>query len=118
MLSNGYQALVNDGDKLVLDPTDWKRYPKLIVISKGPWDEGGESPIEFIASHTENGDNPLTDFSFSTESQGEDPRFKVSPDPEKGLYCDVGPVQEDVEETLILNMHMRLVTCHFPCTLL
>jgi hypothetical protein len=117
-LAEGSQALNKDGDRMVIDPAQWKDYPKLIVIRTGEMGKGGTpgSRIDFISSHTDDGSNPLTDFSFSTESQGWDDRFKKvdESDPKSaGLYCDVGNIDDSSE-----NGPTQQITCYYPCNTL
>lgn len=116
-LAVGTEGLHNDGDRIVLDPTDWKNYPKLIIIRTEEMGNGGTqgSKINFISSHTDDGSNPLTDFSFSTESQGWDARFKKvdGSSPKKGFYCDVPNIDDNSE-----NGPTQKITCYYPCNTL
>ena len=110
----GSQALQNDGDRLFLTPPSNSKYPSLIVIRTGEMGKGRTpgSRIDFISSYTNDGSNPLRDFSFSTESQGSDTRFKKvdGSNPEKGFYCDVPNIDDSSE-----NGPTQQITCYYPC---
>jgi hypothetical protein len=116
LLAQDSKGLHNNRDELVLEPAGGS-YPRLIVIRTGEMGKGGTpgSRVDFKSSHTDAGTNPLTDFSFSTESQGWDTRRKKvdGSNPEKGYYCDVPNIDTSSE-----NRPTQQITCYYPCNTL
>jgi hypothetical protein len=114
-LAQGDKGLHNDGDTLLLEPTDWKRYPKLTIIRRGEFGDGGPqgSKVEFVAMHTSDGNTPFYDFRWDTESTGWDSRYKKVEDSDKGRYCDVPDIDNSGE-----NGPRQKITCYYPCTYL
>lgn len=115
-LAKANQGLHNDGDRIVLSPgdsaTDW---PDLWIIRTGEMGQGGTpgSRIDFVSAHTADGENPLKDFKFTTESQGWDTRYKrvEGSNPERGYYCDVPNIDDSSE-----NGPSQQITCYYACT--
>jgi hypothetical protein len=113
-LARAAQGLHNDGEKIVLSPADSAQdWPDLWIIRTGEMGKGGTpgSRIDFVSAHTADGENPMKDFKFTTESQGWDPRHKQVDDSDKGYYCDVPNIDDRSE-----NGPSQQITCYYPCS--
>ncbi|KAF2123098.1 hypothetical protein BDV96DRAFT_593549 [Lophiotrema nucula] len=111
---SGKKALTKDGDKLILY-TSISTYENLAIFRTGEMGKGGtkRSWVDFRSTKSGTGDfsNHLTDFDFSTESQGWDSRYKEveGTEPLKGYYCDVPDIEDDESSS------KQTITCYYPC---